>query len=156
MEHISNHITYAEAVKSQTASRLGIPNSPNKRELEAMHRVAQNIFEPVRRDVAQGRALAISSFFRSADVNAAIGGGLTSQHCKGEAIDMDADLFGNGTNQEVFNYIRNNLEFDQLIWEFGTNDNPEWVHCSLKAAGNRRQVLRSYRQNGRTIYKIMK
>ena len=153
MERISDNITCAEAIKSQTAARLGLTNNPGAEALVNMKRVAVRVFELVRRDVAGGRPLHVSSFFRSADVNAAVAGSsATSQHCKGEAMDIDADTFGNGTNRAVFDYIRDNLEFDQLIWEFGDSQNPDWVHVSLKAGGNRRQVRRSVKRGGKTLY----
>lgn len=155
MDNISEHITYAEATKSATASRLGLDNSPSARELASMKRIAARIFEPVRREVTKGMPLAVTSFYRSTDVNAAVGGSLTSQHSKGEAMDIDADIHGGCTNREVFEFIRDNLEFDQLIWEMGNDNTPDWVHVSLKASGNRRQVLRSFRQRGVTTYKKM-
>jgi zinc D-Ala-D-Ala carboxypeptidase len=101
-----------------------------------------------------GAPIYVSSFFRSAQVNKAVGGSMTSQHCKGEAIDIDCDVYGNGTNKEVFEYIKNHLPFDQLIWEFGTDENPAWVHVSLRRDNkNRKQVLKAVTQNGRTVYK---
>lgn len=155
MENISSNITYAEAIRSQTAQSLGLTNVPEKGALVNMKRVANRIFEPVRANAAKGKALYVSSFFRSKASNAKAGGSNTSQHCTGEAMDIDADVYGNGSNREVFDYIRKNLEFDQLIWEFGSNDNPNWVHVSLKESGNRKEVLRSIKQNGRTIYQKM-
>jgi hypothetical protein len=82
-------------------------------------------------------------------------GSLTSQHCQGEAIDIDMDSTPNGvTNKMVFDFIKNNLEFDQLIWEFGTNENPDWVHVSYESTGKqRKQVLKAIRSNGSTQYK---
>ena len=151
MKKISEHINYAEATKSQTAERLGLNNVPTAVQLANMRRVAK-VFELARRDVCNGKPLFVSSFFRSEDVNSAIGGSTTSQHCKGEAMDIDADAFGHGSNREIFNYIKENLEFDQLIWEFGTLKNPAWVHVSLKADGNRRQILRAFKKEGRTCY----
>ena len=134
MLKISKHISYREAVHSATAKRRGIENTPNQEQLDNMYKVADFIFEPLRMYV--GGAIKITSFFRSQDLNAAIGGAYkvvngkkiqSSQHCKGQAIDID-DVFGHKTNAEMFEYIRENLDFDQLIWEFGTNDNPSWLH----------------------------
>lgn len=149
---ISPNVTLQEAIKSQTATRLGLANTPGSVELENMKRIANAIFEPVRRDVAHGKPLAITSFYRSWDVNAAVGGSVCSQHSRGEAMDIDADIHGGCTNRQVFDYIRRNLKFDQLIWEFGSGANPDWVHVSLKASGNRRQVLRSVRRGDKTMY----
>ena len=152
---ISKNITFAEATKSQSAIRLGIKNEPNEEQIEAMKYVAENIFERVRSHFGN-KPIAISSFFRNFATNKAVGGSQTSQHCKGEAMDIDADTFGGITNKEIFNYIKDNLDFDQLIWEFGTNNNPDWVHVSLTKGLNKRQVLKAAKDaNGRTFYKKM-
>jgi hypothetical protein len=151
---ISKHITLAEATKSQTAIRLGIKNVPNKDQLEAMKYVAENIFERVREHFKV--PIGVSSFFRGFELNKAIGGSTTSQHCKGEAIDIDADIFGGITNKQIFDYVKDNLDFDQLIFEFGTEKNPDWVHVSLVKGLNRRQILKAYKSGGKTIYKPFK
>tara|TARA_R100000654_G_scaffold1871_1_gene6866 strand:+ start:33 stop:491 length:459 start_codon:yes stop_codon:yes gene_type:complete len=150
---ISKHISYKEAVHSATAKRRGIENIPNEDQLDNMYRVAEFIFEPLRLYV--GGAIKITSFFRSEELNTAIGGSTKSQHCKGQAIDID-DVFGYKTNYEMFAYIRDNLDFDQLIYEFGSNDNPDWVHCSyVSKKENRNRVLRAIRENGKTRYEIL-
>ena len=150
---ISKHISYNEAVHSATAKRRGIENVPNEDQLDNMYRVAEFIFEPLRLYV--GGAIKITSFFRSEELNTAIGGSTKSQHCKGQAIDID-DVFGYKTNYEMFTYIRDNLDFDQLIYEFGSNDNPDWVHCSyVSKKENRNRVLRAIRENGKTRYEIL-
>ena len=149
---ISKNITFAEATKSQSAIRLGINNEPNKEQIEAMKYVAENIFERVRAHFGN-KPIAISSFFRNFATNKAVGGSQTSQHCKGEAMDIDADTFGGITNKEIFNYIKDNLDFDQLIWEFGTNNNPDWVHVSLTKGLNKRQVLKAVKNEfGKVVY----
>ena len=149
---ISKHISYKEAVHSATAKRRGIKNVPNEDQLDNMYRVAEFIFEPLRLYV--GGAIKITSFFRSEELNTARGGSTKSQHCKGQAIDID-DVFGYKTNYEMFTYIRENLDFDQLIYEFGSNDNPDWVHCSyVSKKENRNRVLRAIRENGKTRYEL--
>ena len=148
---LSKYVNLSEATKSQTATRKGIKNEPDEEQLEAMKYVAKNIFDKVRDFV--GGPLFPSSFFRSPELNVAIGGAKTSQHCKGEAIDIDADFYGKGSNVDIFWYIKNKLTFDQLIWEFGSTTNPDWVHVSLKKEDNRGQVLRCYkRDDGTTQY----
>jgi len=122
---ISKHISIKEATKSNTAERLGIENFPDNDTLINMQALAENVFEPLREWV--GGPIYVTSFYRSPELNAAIGGSIKSQHCKGQAIDID-DVYGNATNAEMFNYIKDNLEFDQLIWEFGDDNNPSWVH----------------------------
>jgi hypothetical protein len=96
----------------------------------------------------------ISSGYRSKELNSAIGGSLTSQHCQGEAIDIDMDGSASGvSNADVFKYIKENLNFDQLIWEFGTKENPDWVHVSFESTGKqRKQILRATKVNGKTKY----
>ena len=149
---ISKHISLKEATHSATAKRRGIENTPNEEQLDAMYKVAEFIFEPLRLYV--GGAIKINSFFRSPKVNKAIGGVSSSQHCKGQAIDID-DVFDHKTNAEMFEYIRENLDFDQLIWEFGDSNNPNWLHVSyVSKAENRNRVLRAVKRNGRTKYEL--
>lgn len=140
--NISKYITLSEAIKSDTAIRRNIVNIPNSDQIESMQHVAINIFDKVREKI--GGPLGATSFFRSQELNTFIGGSSkTSQHMLGEAIDIDCDKFGIGTNKGVFDYIREHLEFDQLIWEYGDSFNPDWVHVSLKKNGhNRKEVLR--------------
>ena len=147
---ISKHISLREATHSATAKRRGIENTPNEEQLDAMYKVAEFIFEPLRLYV--GGAIKITSFFRSPKVNKAIGGVSSSQHCKGQAIDID-DVFDHKTNAEMFEYIRENLDFDQLIWEFGDSNNPNWLHVSyVSKAKNRNRVLSAVKRNGKTKY----
>ena len=149
---ISKHISYKEAVHSNTAKRRGIDNTPNEEQLYNMTKVAHNIFEPLRLYV--GGAIKINSFFRSEELNKAIGGSSKSQHCQGCAIDID-DIYGHKTNYEMFEYIRENLDFDQLIYEIGDATNPDWVHVSYVSTGdNRNRVLRAVKNNGKTSYQI--
>ena len=153
MEKISNHISYKEAIKSNTATRLGINNIPNDYQITNMVGVAVNVFEPLREYV--GGPIKINSFFRCEDLNRAIGGSSRSQHCEGRAIDLD-DTFGHKTNAEMFHYIKENLNFDQLIWEFGNDKNPDWVHVSyVSKEENRGRVLQAEIINGKTTYKII-
>ena len=149
---ISEHISLKEATKSNTAQRLGIENFPNNDTLIQMQALAENIFEPLRKHV--GGPIYITSFYRSPELNKAIGGSSKSQHCLGQAIDVD-DVLGRATNKEMFEYIKDNLDFDQLIWEFGDDNNPNWVHVSYNAAGNRGNILQAVKEDGRTIYKKM-
>lgn len=150
---ISKHVSEKEAIYSSTALRLGIDNEPTKKELVNMQILAEVIFEPLREWV--GGPIKINSFFRSVKLNSAIGGSKSSQHCEGRAIDID-DTFGHKTNAEMFNYIKNNLDFDQLIWEFGSDDNPDWVHVSYASPDeNRRRVMQVFKINGKTTYKLI-
>jgi len=145
---ISTHITWKEATHSETAESLGINNEPGKSALKAMQYVANNVFEPARNHF--GKPIRVSSFFRCRELNKAIGGSKSSQHVHGEAIDMVAIGF---TNKELFDFIRQRGIFDQLIAEFpDENEEPKWVHVSLKMQNNRKQVMYSAKINGKTVY----
>ena len=150
---ISEHISYKEGVYSNTATRRGIDNTPNDGQLSNMELIAENIFEPLRTYV--GGPIKINSFFRSPDLNTAIGGSKTSQHCKGMAMDID-DTFGRMTNAEMYHWVKEHLDFDQMIWEFGNDDNPNWVHISyVSPEDNRNRCLKAYRENGKTKYMVI-
>ena len=135
---ISKNLTLKEVMYSQTAIRKGIDNTPTEEHIEKLKVIAEKIFQPLREHF--GVPICVSSGCRSKALNKAIGGAHkivngfyvpTSQHCKGEAFDLDADTYGQITNKQIFDYIAENLEYDQLIWEFGTeypDGNPNWVH----------------------------
>jgi hypothetical protein len=147
---ISKHLSLAEVSRSETAKRRGINNTPSGEHLENFKKLAENIFEPIREHF--GVPIHISSGYRSKELNAAVGGSSSSQHCQGEAIDIDMD--GTSiTNAEIFNYIKDNLNFDQLLWEFGNDTNPDWVHVSYESTGKqRKQILKVIKANGKTSY----
>ena len=150
---ISKHISYKEGVYSITATRRGIDNTPNDEQLTNMELVAEEVFAPLRTYV--GGPIKINSFFRSPELNKAIGGSGKSQHCHGQAMDID-DTFGRMTNAEMYHWIKEHLDFDQMIWEFGDDDNPAWVHVSyVSAEENRNRCLKAYKDNGKTKYKII-
>tara|TARA_R100000908_G_scaffold35774_1_gene16415 strand:- start:203 stop:664 length:462 start_codon:yes stop_codon:yes gene_type:complete len=150
MERISEHVSYKEGVRSNTATRLDIDNIPDGYSEANMVAIAYNIFEPLRKWV--GGPIKINSFFRSKKLNQAIGGSSRSQHCQGRAMDLD-DTFGHKTNAEMFNYIADNLNYDQIIWEFGDDENPDWVHVSYVSEDeNRGRALRAYKEKGKTKY----
>jgi zinc D-Ala-D-Ala carboxypeptidase len=153
--NLSKNLTLAEVTKSTTAKRLGIDNTPDEWTTENLRQVAINIFQPLRE--AFGCPIYVSSGYRSAELNTAIGGSTRSQHVEGRALDLDADVYGGCTNSQVFNWIKDNLEFDQLIWEFGDQDNPDWVHVSYVYDGiNRKRCLKACRDdNGKTYYEVI-
>ena len=153
MEKISAHLSMTEVTKSATASKLGIDNTPTPEHLANLKLLAEKVFEPIR--VHFGKPIGVSSGYRSKALNDATpGSSSTSQHCSGEALDLDQDSTGTGiTNKQVFDYIKSSLEFDQLIWEYGTDKNPDWVHVSYESTGKqRKQVLRCTRVNGKPTY----
>tara|TARA_R100001440_G_scaffold50531_4_gene70525 strand:+ start:3104 stop:3568 length:465 start_codon:yes stop_codon:yes gene_type:complete len=152
-DRISEHISLTEATKSNTATRLGINNIPREQDLVNMKTIAEKVFEPLR--VFVGGPIAINSFYRSPELNSAIGGSSKSQHCSGQALDID-DTYGNASNAEMFSWIRANLDYDQMIWEFGTDQNPDWVHISyVSEKENRNRCLEAYKENGKTKYKVI-
>ena len=149
---LSEHLDLSEVTRSESAKRKGISNMPTEAHIANFKLLAEKIFEPIRTHFRC--PIIISSGYRSKELNAAIGGSLTSQHCQGEAIDIDMDGSTNGvTNRMVFDYIKDNLNFDQLIYEFGDANNPDWVHVSYESTGNqRKQILKAIRVNGKTSY----
>ena len=130
---VSEHITLHEATVSTTALRLGIINDPNEEQLKSMQLVAEMCFEPLRK--WYNKPIKINSFFRCKALNDAVKGSDTSQHCKGEAIDMDAG--SKEENKKLFDWCKANLIFDQLINEYDYS----WVHISYKVGMNRNQTL---------------
>jgi hypothetical protein len=147
---LSENLSLAEVTRSDSAKRFGISNLPTPEHIENFKKLAENIFQPIRKHF--GKPIHISSGYRSLALNKLIKGSATSQHCSGEAIDIDMD----GTsisNKQVFDFIKEHLNFDQLIWEFGTSVNPDWVHVSYESTGKqRKQVLRAVKQGGKTSY----
>lgn len=152
---LSENLSLAECTKSLTAKRLGINNEPDEWVTENLRQVAVNVFQPVRDCL--GVPIHVSSGYRSPELNKAIGGSVRSQHVEGRALDLDADVFGGCTNSEIFECIRENVEFDQLIWEFGDQDNPDWVHVSFVYDGlNRGRCLKACRDDqGKVYYEVM-
>jgi hypothetical protein len=147
---LSKNLVLAEVMRSETAKRKGISNMPTPEHIENFKLLAENVFQPIRDHF--GVPIILSSGYRSKELNTAVGGALSSQHCTGEAIDIDMD----GTtvkNAEVFNFIKDNLNFDQLIWEFGTDSNPDWVHVSYESTGKqRKQILKAVKSGKGTSY----
>lgn len=150
MERISKYVTYAEVTKSNQATALKLANIPNAEQLNNLRLVCTKIFDPLREHF--GKPIGISSGFRSVELNAKIGGSKSSQHCQGKALDIDGDIFGGISNKLIFEYIRKSCTFDQLIWEFGSENAPDWVHVSYNEGNNRKQVLRAVKIGGKTVY----
>ena len=147
---ISQHISEKEATKSITALRLGIDNTPNGTAIQNMKILAEKVFEPLRAWV--GGAIKITSMYRSPDLCLALNSKVSSQHCKGQAVDID-DVYGHKTNAEMFKFIKDKLSFDQMIWEFGNETNPDWIHVSyVSEEKNRNRVLKAVKVDGKTKY----
>ena len=147
---ISEHLELSELTRSESAKRNGISNMPTAEHIENFKILATKVFEPIREHF--GVPIRISSGYRSAELNKCVNGSATSQHSTGEAIDIDQDQT-TITNKQVFEYIKDNLAFDQLINEF----NYSWVHVSYKANGKQRgEVLEAYKLGTATKYRLIK
>tara|TARA_B100001939_G_scaffold226614_1_gene195053 strand:- start:454 stop:948 length:495 start_codon:yes stop_codon:yes gene_type:complete len=143
----SKHISWKEATGSATAKKLEIDNTPNDEQLNNMQDLAEDLFEPLRERV--GEPILINSFFRCEELNKAISGSATtSQHIKGCAIDLDATKI---SNCELFYIIKNEFEFDKLIWELGDDNNPAWIHVSYVKGNNRGLVYQAKRKPGKAF-----
>ena len=147
---LSEHLDLSEIIRSDSAKRNGISNMPTPDHIENFKILATKVFEPIREHF--GVPIHISSGYRSVELNRLIKGSSSSEHCKGQAIDIDMD--GTTiTNKQVFDYIKDNLTFDQLINEF----NYAWVHVSYKANGKQRgEILEAYKEGKATKYRLYK
>ena len=158
---ISKNFTLAELTKSNTATRLGISNTPDKEGIHKLRLLATELLQPLRNAVGP---LRVTSGYRSESLNKAIGGSNKSQHTKCEAVDLQFVKRGSMDNMRIFNAIVTlGLDFDQLILEFGgatadkDSDNPDWIHISWKIKDNRRQILVAYKdENNKTKYRTKK
>ena len=150
----SQYVSKRELLKSSTAARLGLTNEPTKEHWDNLYNTCK-LFDIIRNHF--GVPIAITGGYRSKKLNENIpGSSLTSQHCKGEALDIDADVYGKITNADIFYYVKEILDFDQLIWEYGDDMEPAWVHISINpvSSKNRKQVLTCYHdKNGDVKYK---
>ena len=146
---LTAHFTLAEFTRSESAKRHGVSNEPTPEHLQNLITLCEKVLEPIR---IKFGPINISSGYRSKALNHYIGGSLNSQHCEAKAADIDMDGMDGASNTEIFNYIKDSLDFDQLIWEFGNNNKPDWVHVSYNGAKNRKQVLRALKVNGKTAY----
>ena len=132
------------------ATNTGLNNQLTSEALSNIEFLVKNLLQPLRD--AFGKPIRITSGYRSVEVNKAVGGSKTSQHTKGEAVDIVSN-----DNKQLFDLIKNNFNFDQLIWEYGTDEQPAWVHVSLKKTGNRKQVMRAITNKlGKTLYVVEK
>jgi len=153
VQKLSKHVSYKEGVYSTTAKRLGLKNDPTDEHISNMELICEKIFEPLRMHV--NGPIKINSFYRGPELNKAVGGSSKSQHCHGQAMDID-DTYSYASNAEMYKYIKDNLNFDQMIWEFGTDKNPDWVHVSyVNEDVNRNRCLKAYREDGKTKYKVI-
>jgi hypothetical protein len=147
---LSAHFALSEFTRSESAKREGLDNTPTAEHLENLKTLCEKVLEPIRLKYG---SINISSGYRGIMLNHFIGGSVSSDHCLGRAADIDMDDSGTGvTNTEIFNYIKDNLDYDQLIWEFGTKEKPDWVHVGYRGKDNRKQTLRATKVNGKSHY----
>lgn len=152
---LSENLTVGEVIKSDTAIKKGIDNTPNRKEFDNLKLVAENVFQPTRDHF--GVPIAVTSGFRCYTLNTIIGGAKSSDHITGNALDLDADVYGKITNADIFHYIKDNLDFKQLIWEFGDDKEPAWVHVSYQEGLNKKEVLVAKKNDrNRTYYEYYK
>jgi zinc D-Ala-D-Ala carboxypeptidase len=144
--NLTKNFTLEEMYKSTTAIRLGIDNTPSDIAINNLRLLCNNVLQPLRDHMDE--SIKVNSGYRNPDLNKRIGGSKSSQHCLGQAADISC---GERT-AELYEYIKNNLIFDQIIWEFGTDENPDWVHVSYSSTRNRKECLRAYKINGKTVY----
>ena len=147
---LSQHFDLSEFTRSESAKREGLDNTPTPEHLQNLKVLCEKVLEPIR---LRFGSINISSGYRGKMLNHFIGGSVNSDHCVGRAADLDMDDSGSGvTNTEIFNYIKDNLDYDQLIWEFGTKEKPDWVHVGYRGKDNRKQTLRATKVNGKSHY----
>ena len=147
---LSQHFDLSEFTRSESAKREGLDNTPTAEHLENIKILCEKVLEPIR---LRFGSINISSGYRGKMLNHFIGGSVNSDHCLGRAADLDMDDSGSGvTNKEIFEYIKDNLEFDQLINEF----NYSWVHVGYRLGANRKQVLKAVKEKGKTVYQVIK
>lgn len=150
-DKICEYLTLGEVIRSESAKRNGITNMPTPEHLENLKLLGVQVFDKIRKHF--GVPIGISSGYRSKELNSIIkGSSKTSQHCFGEAIDIDADIHGKIKNSDIFTFVKNNLDFDQMIWEYGNSQEPDWVHISYKKSGNRKSILVCKKVNGQPSY----
>ena len=147
---LTAHFDLSEFTRSESAKREGLDNTPTAEHLENLRVLCEKVLEPIR---LRFGSINISSGYRGKMLNHFIGGSVNSDHCVGRAADLDMDDSGSGvTNKEIFEYIKDNLEFDQLINEF----NYSWVHVGYRLGANRKQVLKAVKEKGKTVYQVIK
>ena len=147
---LTAHFALSEFTRSESTKREGLDNTPTPEHLENLKTLCEKVLEPIRLKYG---SINISSGYRGKMLNHFIGGSVSSDHCVGRAADIDMDDSGTGvTNTEIFNYIKDNLDYDQLIWEFGTKEKPDWVHVGYRGKDNRKQTLRATKVNGKSHY----
>lgn len=143
---LTNNFSLAELTHSETAERLNIENSPSVDQIDNLRKLCENILQPARDRLND--YISVTSGLRVLALNRAVGSKDNSQHPKGEAADVKCR-----NNANLFELIRSELSFDQLIWEFGDDNQPKWIHVSFKGyADNRNQALRAIRENGKVKY----
>ncbi len=144
--NLSTHFTLKEMTFSPTAIKKGIDNTPNAQAIKNLQALCEKVLEPLRSHI--GGPIKVSSGYRSDALNSLIGGAKSSQHKTGQAVDVDL----RDKSAEAFKWIMANLDYDQIIWEFGNDEQPDWIHVSYSTKGNRKNAMRAIKSNGKTKY----
>lgn len=150
MTQLSTNFSLSELTKSETALRHNMDNVPGAVEIASLTMLAVKVLQPVRDHYKMG--VKVNSGYRAPEVNASVGGSKTSDHCKGQAADIEIPGVANA---ELANWIKDNLKFTQIILEFYTPGIPDsgWVHVSYNPADLKCQCLTAVKENGKTVYK---
>lgn len=150
---LSKNFSLSEFTKSNTAIRRGLDNNPTAEHIHNLVWLCENILQPLRDEL--GVSIRVTSGYRGEELNAAIGGSSTSDHCKGAGADCELWINGYEDNAKLFNVLRiMDLPVKQVIWEFGDEDQPSWVHIAGVKGDDRREYLQAYKEGGKTKYKI--
>lgn len=152
-KQITVHLTLAEATSSNTANKFGIKNIPTEAQYARIKALAEHVIEPLYEQFTKPQ-IGFSSLFRSKALNEKVGGSSTSDHTAniGAAVDLHSNNTDVLTNAQLFHWIKDNLQFDQMIWEFGNSKEPSWVHVGYRGIANRKMILVAKKVNGKTAY----
>ena len=151
---LTKNFNLREFTKSNTAARLGIKNDPTAEHIHNLAALCENVLQPLRE--ALGQPIRITSGYRSEALNEAIGGSKTSDHSFGRAADLELYVEGKEDNASLFNVIKTlDLPFKQLIYEFGDEEQPDWVHVAFEKGSERHETLQAYKDKGKTKYKFI-
>lgn len=151
---LSRNFSLSEFTKSNTATRLGIDNNPPAEHIHNLVDLCENILQPLRDKL--GVSIRITSGYRGKELNKAIGGSASSDHCKGKAADLEVWIDGEEDNAKLYHAVKSlDLNFYQMIWEFGDDEQPDWVHIAYRKDNPKKQCLKAYKIDGKTNYSLL-
>jgi len=151
---LSRNFSLSEFTKSNTATRLGIDNYPSAEHIHNLIDLCENVLQPLRDKL--GVSIRITSGYRGKELNKAIGGSASSDHCKGKAADLEVWIDGEEDNAKLYHAVKSlDLNFYQMIWEFGDDEQPDWVHIAYRKDNPKKQCLKAYKIDGKTNYSLL-